>query len=102
MRYFVAFGLSLCLQACGGYWYARPELAGPVRAVVEVENIECRTCALSDSWGLWDVGTGVIQIKRGLSAEDRDCVLRHEKYHAEGYDHDFGWRILRLNCGGKE
>jgi hypothetical protein len=100
MRSIACCGFLLCafvLQGCGGYWYAAPEMAGPVEQVIVTDNV-LRDCGQSNSAGCWLPTTGTIFIKAGVSVDERACVERHERKHAAGFNHDDRTNF-RLNCG---
>lgn len=97
MRSCAAFGLSLCLSGCGGYWYAAPEYAAPVERVIVTADAPS-ICASSVALGCWIVSLRTIFIKAGMSAADTACVEKHERKHAAGMNHD-PRRTYRIDCG---
>lgn len=90
--------LSACVVAgCGGYWYAAPEMAGPVEQVIVIAEAPT-ICGSPLFLGCWLKWMRTIFIQAGLPATTEACVEKHERKHASGMNHD-GRSNYRLNCG---
>lgn len=85
---------SLTACAAPGYWYKVRDPI-PVEHIVEVD-FPCGNRSLDGCANL--IGR-TIELKRGMPATQRDCVLRHEKHHFEGYDHHQHVIAYAIDCG---
>lgn len=92
----------LLLFACSSaqadqYWF---KVRVPAQSV-SVIYLDTINCAGLDALGCYEEpfqGFGVIMIKRGLPPDVEQCVLKHERHHADGYDHLSG-RQSFIDCG---
>lgn len=87
------FLLTAFLSGCAPYW-VQTHAPVPVVGIVEVEH-PCR----HDWLGCANYGRGIIELKPGLPAEQRECVIRHELKHFAGYSHDIRWINTKVDCG---
>lgn len=85
--------LAVMVSGCATYWI-QTHAPVPVLAVIEVDH-PCR----HDWLGCANYGQGVLEIKRGLSAEQRECVIAHELKHFAGWSHDIRWVNGKVDCG---
>lgn len=85
--------MPVALAGCAPYW-VQTHAPVPMREIVEVEQ-PCR----HDWLGCANYSQGVAEIKKGLSPEQRICVIEHEKKHFAGYSHDLRWVNHRVDCG---
>ncbi len=98
---------ALALTGCASYW-VKTGPALKVEIVQEVENIyaycyrpdlragtRVQGCMVPMYLGFPRAG---IFLLRGMSPDDRACVLSHEQAHAEGWRHD-DRETYRLDCG---
>ena len=91
--------LLLFLAGCattGPYWVRVYE---PVK-LTAIKTVD-RPCG-RDWNGCNSRGTGVVQLRRGMSETERWCALGHEKKHLDGYDHPGHTHAFALDCGNGE
>ena len=80
----------------GPYWFKDREPAKNV-TVIYADKVDCGGIdALGCYMGYGDFG--VIIVKAGLSAWIAACVLKHERHHADGFDHVSGAQPF-IDCG---
>jgi hypothetical protein len=95
--------LLLLISGCAmqPYWtLANAPL--PVLHVVHVD-FPCAGMRGADptARGCWNANAQTIEIKRGLSAANEVCVLRHERAHAAGWTHPANMAYV-ADCGPKQ
>ena len=91
--------LLLFLAGCattGPYWVRVYE---PVK-LTAIKTVD-RPCG-RDWNGCNSRATGVVQLRRGLTATERWCALGHEEKHLAGYDHPGHTHAFALDCGNGE
>ena len=96
----VLIAMLILLGGCatpGGYW-VKVRAPLKVMGIVEVEY----PCGRKDSDGCAMLKTGRIEVRRGMSPILRDCVIRHERKHFDGYDHPMFAEVYASDCGDGE
>jgi hypothetical protein len=90
--------LPLLLSGCAitPYWTPEPRLVAPVLRVVDVPVL---TCNDGHAWSCWEYERGEIQVLIGVPASARDCLISHERKHAEGWTHNIERRHFAIDCG---
>jgi hypothetical protein len=82
-----------CVSVPDDYW-VRDKAPAEVKHIVRVDF----PCGKKDTRGCWHAHSGTIEIKKGLSAADEACVLRHERAHSQGWSHPNRQSFL-WDCG---
>ena len=103
MRYLLILLLSGCANS--GAWSDKP-VRPPVSALFTVHvDFPCgvKPDGIRRVYGCWNEAARTVEIKKGLSAEDEQCVRDHEdtgkKSHTKGYTHGDQGHYLRMDCG---
>lgn len=90
------FIMLASIPACAPYWIK----TGGALPVASVKKVYA-PCG-HPMWAGCTIRTetaAYIELRQGLSEDVETCVLKHELYHAQGYDHDLRWNLHRHNCG---
>jgi hypothetical protein len=99
MTRFLILALLLCAMPAhaGDYWF-HDRVAATDVMVIYLPEITCRENEPAlGCYREW-YGHGVIQVKAGLPPAVAECVLNHERHHADGYDHP-SLALSFIDCG---
>ena len=99
MRYFLLLLLSGC--ASQPYW----TLANAPVPVMNVVYVDYPCAGMSGAapkaLGCWNSPAKAIEIRKGLSREIEEGVMRHERAHAAGWTHPANMAYV-ADCGPKQ
>ena len=100
LTFAVLVGLFMGGCASDPYWKrdARPV---EERMIAEVDDVVCNGHGAYTGTkieGCADRDFGIITLRRGLTESERACVLRHERAHLKGWNHD-DRPAYALDCG---
>ena len=78
--------MMLMLGGCASdpYWIRYDGLRGEVKHIVRVD-FPCKNIGWE---GCWNAASGTIEVKKGMPKALEDCVISHERKHAQGFTHE--------------
>lgn len=86
--------LGLLLSGCATPDWELKYAPVPVKHIVHVDF----PCTYRTALACWNPLSQTIELRKGLSADDEQCALGHERKHAAGYIHS-DRIIFTRTCG---